>query len=79
MLDLGCCGGFSLVAINGLLIAVTSYCGTQAVGHIQSSAVVAQVLQHSSIVVVHRLSCFIACVIFLDQGCLLYWQASSYH
>ena len=34
----------------------------------------------SSKVVAHRLSCFAACAIFLDQGsnsCLLHWQADS--
>ena len=34
-----------------------------------------------SIVVAHRLSCCVACGIFLDQGlnlCPLHWQADSY-
>ena len=47
----------------------------------KGSVVVAHGLQSTgSVVVVHRLSCFAACGIFLDQGsspCLLHWQADS--
>ena len=79
-------GGYSLVAVHGLLIAVASLvvCGAQA------SVVVAhglvscglRVLEHGlSSCVAHRLSCSTVCGIFPGQGsnlCPLHWQMNSY-
>ena len=45
-----------------------------------SVVVIPRLWSTGSIVVAHRLSCFAACGIFLDQGsnlCLLHWQADS--
>ena len=79
MLGLCCCPGFSLVVASrghslvevcGLLIVVTSLVAKRG---LQSTG---------SVVVAHRLSCFVARGIFPGQGwnlCLLHWQADSYH
>ena len=82
MSGLRCCTGFSLVAVSrgyfpvavpGLLTAVPSL----VVGHglrlrllrLQDSVVVVpRFWSTGSIVVVHGLSCSVACRIFLDQG-----------
>ena len=61
-------GGYSPVEVHGLLIAVASLCRTWALG------------PQASLVVVHRLSCLMACGIFLDQGsnpCPLHGQVDS--
>ena len=68
MLGLSCCSGFSLVAVCGLLTAVTSFVATPG---LEST---------DSIVVAQRVSCSMACGIFPYQGsnpCLLYWQVDS--
>ena len=60
--------GYSLVAVHGLLIALTSFFEEH---RLQSTG---------SIDVVERLSCSKACGIFLDEGwnpCLLHWQADT--
>ena len=55
-------------------------CGARALGA-QASVVVARRLESTgSVVVVHGLSCFVACGFFPDQGlnpCPLHWQADS--
>ena len=61
------CGGqgLLLVAVRRLLIVVASVCWAWALGSLASE------------VVVHRLSCSVACGIFLEQGlnlCPLHWQ-----
>ena len=88
-LGLQCCTCFSLVAASRgcsvvavfrLLIAVASSCRTQALGHAGFSIYSFWVLEHSSVVVAHRLRCPGACGIFLDKGlnlCLLHWQVDS--
>ena len=61
-------GGYSLVVVQGLLIAVASL----AVEHGLWSV--------GSIVVLHQLRCWVAREIFLYQEsnlCLLYWQKDS--
>ena len=75
------------VVVHRLLIVVASLvehglqtCGLQQLWHM-GSVVMARGLQSaSSVVVVHRFSCFIACGIFPDQSsnpCPLHWQADS--
>ena len=49
-------GGYALVSVLGLLVAVASRCRAGALGH------------GGSVAVVHRLTCPVACGIFLDQG-----------
>ena len=84
------CGeqGLLFAAVRRLLTAVASLVaehGLQARGLQQlwhtGSVVVARGLQSTgSVVVVHRLSCSMACGIFPDQGlnpCPLHWQADS--
>ena len=72
-------GGYSLVAMHWLLIAVASLVAEHRLYSTQASIVMALRLQSTgSIVVVHELSCSEACGIVLDQGlnpCLLHWQA----
>ena len=61
-------GGYALVSVLGLLIAVASLVGAQVPGHV------------GSVVVVHGLSCPEVCGIFLDHGsnpCPLHWQVDS--
>ena len=68
VLALSCCSGFSLVAVCGLLTAVTSSVATPG---LEST---------DSIAVAQRVSCSVACGIFPYQGsnpCLLYWQVDS--
>ena len=90
VLGVRCCVGFSLVAASwgyfyvavcGLLIVVASPVAEYSLQGIQDSIVVLPGLQStSSAVAVHRLSCSVACGLFLDQGsnpCLLHWQADS--
>ena len=64
-----------------LLVAVASLVVEQGLWGTQASAVAALGLQSTgSTVVAHRLSCSVACEIFLNQGpnlCLLHWQADS--
>ena len=95
MLGLRCCmgffllvasGGYSLVAVLGLLIAVASLAehrlqGTwlQWLRHVGSVFAVPG-LQSVDSLVAHGLCCSTACGIFLDLGwnsCLLHWQADS--
>jgi len=77
VLGLLCCTGFSLVVVRGgdSLVAVCGF-----------PTVVASLVEHglysvqASVVIVHRLGCFMACAIFPNQGlnpCLLHWQAES--
>ena len=73
-------GGYSVVAVCRLLIAVASSCRTQALGHAGFSIYRFGVLEHSLVVVAHRLRCSAARGIFLDNGlnmCLLHWQVDS--
>ena len=71
-LGLHCCAGFSLVAVGWLLVA--EHC----VQRVWASGVAAPRLWRTgSVVVVHGLSCSVACGILLGQGlylCLLHWQ-----
>ena len=67
---------YSLVAVFRLLIAVSSLVAE----HRLSVTQVLVVMACGLIVVAHRLSCPVACGIFLDQGsdlCPLRWQADS--
>ena len=68
-------GGYSLVVVQGLLIAVTSLVA-------ETGSVVggSGTLERSSVVVAFWLSCPMACGIFPDQGSnpgLLHWQTDS--
>ena len=66
------CTGFSLWWLLLLQSMVSRPAG---------SVFVARGLQSAGSVVAHRLSCFMACGIFPDQGsnpCPLHWQADSY-
>ena len=73
----GASGGCSPAAVHGLLTVVTSLIAER---ELQAHGF--QWLQHvGSVVVVHRLSCFAVCGIFLDKGldpCPLHGQADSY-
>ena len=73
--------GCSLVLVHWLLIAVASLVAEYKLYGTRASIVAASGPQSTgSIVVVHGLSCFTACGIFLDQGsnpCLLHWQVDS--
>ena len=77
--------GFSLVAASGAcsLLRCTGFScfGAWALG-VGASGVAARGLSSSdSVIVVHRLSCSVACGIFPDRGlnlCPLHWQADSY-
>ena len=84
------CGLFSICGELGLLSICGgqashcggfSYCGAKALGAWGSVVVVPGLYRLTgSIVVAHRLSCPVACRIFLDRGlnlCLLHWQADS--
>ena len=82
------CGGDSLVALHGLLIAVASLMEEHGALGMRASVAAAhalgccssQALEHRLIVVVHRLSCCTAYGIFLDQGSnlyLLHWLVDS--
>ena len=67
--------GASLVAVRGLLIVVASRCEARALGTQASIVRLA-----GSVVVVHGLSCPVACGILVDQGlnpCRLHWQVDS--
>ena len=72
-----------------LLLSVASFAADQGLWGSQSSVFAApglsswgsQVLEYSSIVVAHRLSCSVTCGIFPDQGLnlyLLHWRAIAY-
>ena len=81
LLGLRCCvEAFSSCSELGLL----SHCGVRASHYGRFSCCRALALEHwlwsTGSVVVHGLSCFSACRIFLDQGsnlCLLPWQVDS--
>ena len=77
------CGeqGLLFVVVRELLIAVASLVVEHRLQGMQASVVVACGLWSAgSVVVAHRLSCSVACEIFLDQGSNqypLHWQADS--
>ena len=82
------CGGYALVALHGLLIAVASLIEEHGALGMRASVVAAhalsccssRALEHRLIVVEHRLSCCAAYGIFLDQGLnlyLLHWPVDS--
>ena len=88
MLGLGCCVGFSVVAVNscslvsvcGLLITVTSLVIEHGLWSTWTSVAVVGLSSFASRALGHGLSCSTACGIFLDQGsdlCPLHWQADS--
>ena len=61
-------GGYSVVAVCGLLAMMASLVGEH------------RILSTTAIVVARGLSCFAACGIVPDQGlnpCLLHWQVDS--
>ena len=70
------CGGYSLGAACGLLVAVASLVAGHKLSSKQASVAVAcglnscnsWAIEPNSIAVTHRLSCSAACGIFLDQG-----------
>ena len=72
---------FSLVAVNGLLIAVAFFVAEHGLKGAQVSAIVVLRFRSTcSTGVAHGLSNFEACGIFPDQElnpCLLHWQADS--
>ena len=72
-------GSYSQVVVHGLLIEVASLVAEHRLESMQASVVADLGLQSTdSVVVVHRLSCFMVCGIFLNQGsnlCLLHWEA----
>ena len=81
--------GLVFVVVCGLLLAEASLAvehGLQAhrlqqLQHTGSVLVACRLLSTDSVAVVHRLSCFAARGIFLDQGsnlCPLHWQADSF-
>ena len=77
------CGewGLLFVAVCGLLIAVASRCGAQALGTRTSVVVDCRLYSVGSVIVAHGHSCSTACGIFLYQGskpCLMHWQEDSY-
>ena len=89
-LGLRCCVGFPLVAPSGgyfLSCSVQashwggfSCCWVRALGHAGFSTVLPGLQGTGSTAVAHRLSCSVACGIFLDQGSnprLPHWQAGS--
>ena len=76
------------VAVRRLLIEVASLvaehglqaCGLQQLWYMGSVVVARRLQSTGSVVVVHGLSCSVACGIFPDQGsnpCPLHWQADS--
>ena len=85
VLGLHCCTGFfsgySLAEVCGLLIVVASPVEEHRPQGMWASAAAVPGLQSTgSVVVVHALSCPVACGIFPDQGsnlCLPHWQADS--
>ena len=96
ILGLRCCGGFSLVAASRVCSLVAAYRlpivvavlvvehGFQVRGfsscHTGSVVAVPGLQSTGSIVVVHWLSCSVACGFFPDQGsnpCILHWKADS--
>ena len=90
VLGLHCCqgfslvadsGGYSLVAVRRLLIAVASLVVEHRLQSMQAQQLWLQDSRGSgSEVVAHGRSCSTACGIFPDQGsnlCLLHWQADS--
>ena len=80
VLGLHCCMDFSLPMASGAAAGLLSRCGAQASHCGGFSRCRAQALERRPVLVVHELSCSLACGIFLDQGlnlCLLHWQADS--
>ena len=68
--------GYSLVEVHGLL----SCRGAQALGHMASVVAAPGLESTGSVAVMHWLSCFSACGIFLDQEwdpCFLHRQVDS--
>ena len=79
-------GGYSLVAVHGLLVSVASLvvCGAQALV-VEAHGLIScglRVLEHGlNSCVAHGLSCSSVCGIFPVQGsnlCPLHWQMNSY-
>ena len=74
-------GGYSLVVVHGLPIAVAPFVAERGLWAAQASVAAAPGLQRTgSIFVAHRPSCSAACGIFPDQElnpCLLHWPADS--
>ena len=74
-------GGYSLVGVCELLIAVTSLVAEHSLQGTQAAVVVVPGLWSTgSVVVAYRLGCFTACGSLPKQGsnpCLLHWQANS--
>ena len=79
-------GGYSLVAVHGLLVAVASLvvCGAQTLV-VEARGLIScglRVLEHGlNSCVAHGLSCSTVCGIFPVQGsnlCPLHWQMNSY-
>ena len=84
MLGLCCCArafsscgkrGLLFVAVHGLLTAVASRCGAQALGARVSVVVARGLSSAGSVVVARELSCSAACRIFPDQG----WNLCPLH
>ena len=75
--------GYSLAEVHELIIAMASLVAEHRLQSVQASVVAAPRLQSTGLIlVVHRLSCSVACGIVLDRGwnlCLLHWQAESSH
>ena len=73
-------GGYSLVAVRGLLTVATSLVAEHRFWGMQASVVVASGLQSTGSVVGQGLRCSAARGIFLHQRpnlCLLHWQVGS--
>ena len=74
---------FIYLAASGLCCCVWAFsrCGVQSSHGGGCSCCGAQALGHMiSVLLAHRLSCAVACEIFLDQGsnpCPLHWQGDS--
>ena len=89
MPGLCCCTGFFLAAVSGDQSSCSAWaspcgdfscCGAQALGAQASVLVPCRLWSTGLVAVAHRLSCSVACEIFLDQGlnpCLLHWQVDS--
>ena len=78
MLSLHCCAGFSLV----VMCSDSSCCGAWTLGTWASVFMAPRLSSTGSVVVVHRLSCSVACGVFWDQEsnlCLLHWDTREAH
>ena len=73
--------GLLFVVVRGLLIVVASRCRARPLGARASVVVACGLSSCGSVVVVHGLSCSVACGIFADQGsnpCPLHWQVEFF-